>query len=134
MIVLIYFVMQGRKFNARKEDVDDMNYLGLRIYRFVLLLNLPYKDQGYQARNVNCCRVYSVYTLKPVLSGRYLQTRIDDQCSFSIRGGLRHLISLISYVKDGSHVSFCLVYSPETVHCSTKNAHTSEITFFTLIL
>ena len=24
---------QGRKFNARKEDVDDMNYLGLRIYR-----------------------------------------------------------------------------------------------------
>ena len=25
--------LKGRKFNARKEDVDDMNYLGLRIYR-----------------------------------------------------------------------------------------------------
>ena len=25
---------QGRKFNARKEDVDDMDYLGLRIYRW----------------------------------------------------------------------------------------------------
>ena len=25
--------IQGRKFNARKEDVDDMDYLGLRIYR-----------------------------------------------------------------------------------------------------
>merc|ERR1712025_1193963 len=28
--------MGGRKFNARKEDVDDMNYLGLRIYRFYI--------------------------------------------------------------------------------------------------
>jgi len=26
----------GKKFNARKEDVDDMNYLGLRIYRFYI--------------------------------------------------------------------------------------------------
>lgn len=25
-----------RKFNARKEDVDNMNHLGLRIYRFYI--------------------------------------------------------------------------------------------------
>ena len=27
------YIGQGKKFNARKEDVEDMNYLGLRIYR-----------------------------------------------------------------------------------------------------
>ena len=31
--VIIKTIIQGRKFNARKEDVDDMDYLGLRIYR-----------------------------------------------------------------------------------------------------
>jgi len=30
------YIYKGRKFNARKEDVDDMNYLGLRIYRFYI--------------------------------------------------------------------------------------------------
>ena len=30
------YVYKGRKFNARKEDVDDMNHLGLRIYRFYI--------------------------------------------------------------------------------------------------
>lgn len=28
------YIYKGRKFNSRKEDVDDMNHLGLRIYRF----------------------------------------------------------------------------------------------------
>ena len=28
--------------------------------------------------------------------------------------------------------AFCLLYSPETVHCSTKEAYNSEITFLTL--
>ena len=46
-------------------------------------------------------------------------------------------ISLISYVKDGSHVQtstsvLCLHSLPETVHCSTKDAYTSEITFLAL--
>ena len=30
------YIYKGRKFNARKEDVDDMNHLGLRIYRFYI--------------------------------------------------------------------------------------------------
>ena len=34
-------------------------------------------QQGYNARKVNCSCVYSAYILKPVLSGRTLQTRID---------------------------------------------------------
>ena len=45
-------------------------------------------------------------------------------------------LSLIFYVKDGSHVEsgfdIRLVFTlppPETVHCSTKDAYTSELTF-----
>ncbi|TRY64347.1 hypothetical protein TCAL_00458 [Tigriopus californicus] len=30
------YIYKGRKFNARKEDVDDMSYIGLRIYRFYI--------------------------------------------------------------------------------------------------
>ena len=30
------YIDKGRKFNARKEDVDNMNHLGLRIYRFYI--------------------------------------------------------------------------------------------------
>ncbi|XP_040579167.1 splicing factor YJU2 [Lepeophtheirus salmonis] len=30
------YIYKGRKFNARKEDVDEMNHLGLRIYRFYI--------------------------------------------------------------------------------------------------
>ena len=37
MLKIMDIILQGRKFNARKEDVDDMNYLGLRIYRFYYL-------------------------------------------------------------------------------------------------
>ena len=72
-----------------------------------------------------------------------------QQCSFSIRGGEKYFIliiyiivsydqniSLIFYVKDESHVRLwhpsCLHYRPETVHCSTKDAYTSEITFLAL--
>ena len=33
--------------------------------------------QGTNERKVNCGRVYSAYTLKPVLSGRNWLTRID---------------------------------------------------------
>ena len=42
-------------------------------------------------------------------------------------------ISLIIYVNDGSH-AICLVFTlpPVTVHCSTKGAFTSEITFLAL--
>jgi len=44
------------------------------------------------------------------------------------------------YVKDGSNYPcqgstsvLCLHYRPETVHCSTKDAYTSEITFLALV-
>ena len=46
-------------------------------------------------------------------------------------------INVRFYVKDGSHVRLvtsvlCLHYRPETVHCSTKDAYTSEINFLAL--
>ena len=34
------YIYKGRKFNSRKEDVDDMNHLGLRIYRFYIKVRL----------------------------------------------------------------------------------------------
>ena len=30
------YIAQGKKFNARKEDVENMSYLGIRIYRFYI--------------------------------------------------------------------------------------------------
>ncbi len=77
------------------------------------------------------------------------------QCSYSMRGGLKHLIliifivhrivfygqniSLIFYIKDGSHVRlwhpscvYITAQRAETVHCSTKDVYTSEITFLAL--
>ena len=46
-------------------------------------------------------------------------------------------ILLIFDAKDGSHVRLqhrfaCLHYRPETIHCHTKDAYTSEITFLLL--
>ena len=43
----------------------------------VYIYNVYIYMQGYNARKVNCGRVYSEYILKPVLSGRNLWTRID---------------------------------------------------------
>ena len=49
----------------------------------------PSSDQGYNARKVNCGRVYSVYILKPVLSGRTRnKTRNKKRCiSFRLVSG-----------------------------------------------
>lgn len=30
------YIYKGKKFNARKEDVDNESYLGIRIYRFYI--------------------------------------------------------------------------------------------------
>jgi len=30
------YIYKGKKFNARKEDVDNEDYLGIRIYRFYI--------------------------------------------------------------------------------------------------
>jgi hypothetical protein len=30
------YIYKGKKFNARKEDVENESYLGLRIYRFYI--------------------------------------------------------------------------------------------------
>ena len=75
------------------------------------------------------------------------------QCSSSIRGGYNHFVLIIliihiiiSYDQNISLVflcerwipcqavtsALCLHYRPETVHCSTKDAYTSEITFLAL--
>ena len=30
------YIYKGKKFNARKEDVENEDYLGIRIYRFYI--------------------------------------------------------------------------------------------------
>ena len=72
------------------------------------------------------------------------------QCSFSIRVGWKHsiliILIIVSYDKNISSIFLCerwipcqastsflgLHYRPETVHYSTKDAYTSEITFLAL--
>lgn len=34
------YIYKGKKFNARKEDVENEDYLGIRIYRFYIKVNL----------------------------------------------------------------------------------------------
>ena len=55
-------------FIPRDPSFSDWNF------RFT---TVPWKDQGTNARKINCSRVYSAYILKPVLSGRNFLTRID---------------------------------------------------------
>lgn len=33
------YIYKGKKFNARKEDVENEDYLGIRIYRFYIKVN-----------------------------------------------------------------------------------------------
>ena len=83
------------------------------------------------ARKVICSCVYSVYILKPVLSGRNWWTRKDASVFFYYP---RRLKALNFDNFDNSHNSFLWpeYYRPLTVHCSTKDANTSEITFLAL--
>lgn len=34
------YIYKGKKFNARKEDVENQDYLGIRIYRFYIKVSL----------------------------------------------------------------------------------------------
>ena len=84
--------------------------------------------------------------------GRICKQEDIHQWYSSIRGKLKHLIMLILIihiiVSYDQNIDFlcerwipcqavtsvlCLHYRPETVHCSTKDAYTSEITIFTLL-
>ena len=70
--------------------------------------------QGYNARKFNCSCVYSGHIVKPVLSGRNFIDFLSERwipCQASV---------------------LYLRYRPETVHYSTKDAYTSEITFLAL--
>ena len=90
---------------------------------------------------------WNQFSLGGICKQEYMQ-----QWSFSILGRLKHWIlkiliidiivsyeqniSLIFYVKDESHVrlrqpSFVYI-TAQTVHCSTKDAYTSEINFLAL--
>ena len=105
--------------------------------------------QGCSARKVNCSCVYSAY-----ISSLWVEFANKNRC-LSVRlvpgGGWKHWILIIhiivSYDQNIFHWFFlcekwipcqtvasvlCLHYRPETVHCSTKDAYTSEITFLAL--
>jgi hypothetical protein len=34
------YIYKGKKFNARKEDVENSDYLGIRIYRFYIKVKI----------------------------------------------------------------------------------------------
>ena len=79
--------------------------------------------QGYNARKVNCSCVNSAYILKPVLWAEFVN---KNRC-ISVR-----LVSEEDKSIQAVTSVLCLHYRPETVHCSTKDAYTSEITFLAL--
>ena len=59
----------------KKKDTQTLAILSKIITNLVLKIFKNKKDcsnQGYNARKVNCGRVYSAYILKPVLFGRNL--------------------------------------------------------------
>ena len=120
---------------------------------FIVYNHLNSKHQECNARKVNCSCVHSAYILKPVLFGRNLYTRIYASVFvlYSRRLKALKLIILIihiivSYEQNISLIFLCerwipcqavtsvlcLHYRPETVHCSTKDMYTSEITFLAL--
>lgn len=37
------YIYKGKKFNARKEDVENEDYLGIRIYRFYIKVRTPHQ-------------------------------------------------------------------------------------------
>jgi len=48
------YIYKGRKFNARKEDVEDMDYLGLRIYRFYIKCTACVSEICFRTDPENC--------------------------------------------------------------------------------
>ena len=56
-------------FNTQKKYLD---FISISLGACFLLNKKEALSQGYNVRKVNCNCVYSVYTLKPVLSGRNL--------------------------------------------------------------
>ena len=65
----------GVSLQKKKKDTQTLAILSKIITNLVLKIFKNKKDcsnQGYNARKVNCGRVYSAYILNPVLFGRNL--------------------------------------------------------------
>ena len=60
-----------------KENLRKHHYVVFCSYKKIRSALQIGRDQGTNAREVNCSYVYSVCILKPVLSRRNLLTRID---------------------------------------------------------
>ena len=53
------YIYKGKKFNARKEDVENETYLGIRIYRFYIKVNSISVRLFYvNSLKINCLDVY----------------------------------------------------------------------------
>jgi hypothetical protein len=57
-----------RKFNARKEDVDNMNHLGLRIYRFYIKCTACLSEISFRTDPANTDYVLEAGATRLVLS------------------------------------------------------------------
>ena len=106
------------------------------------------------------CGYYSMLACKVLMQGKQFvlggicKQEQMHQCSFSIRGGEKHLILIILKIHIIIHIMtrifhllfcgkgipcqavtsiLCLLFCPKAIHCSTKNAYTSEITFLALV-
>ena len=126
--------------------------ISLQHFRFLLCIivrSFIYM-QGYNARKVNCSCVH-IET-----SSLWAEFVKKNRC-ISVRLVSEEVKSINFDDFDNSHNSFlwpeyfidflcerripwqastsvlCLHYRPETIHCSTKDAHTSEITFLALL-
>ena len=95
--------------------------------------------QGYNERKVNCSCEQSAYILKPVLSvwAEFVNKNFDNfDNSCNIFFSLNRIFYWFFMWKldpmSGCDILPVFTLPPETVHCSTKDAYTSEITFLAL--
>lgn len=82
------YIYKGRKFNARKEDVDDMNYLGLRIYRFYIKCTACVSEICFRTDPATTDYIIEVGILR-IIAGNLNNTALRYY-RLVLRGILRH--------------------------------------------
>lgn len=79
------YIYKGKKFNARKEDVENETYLGIRIYRFYIKVKMNFDKMHLPNESNNHQRHFSfMFGIVYKMSwGNILQNRSTEH-------GLRH--------------------------------------------
>lgn len=55
------YIYKGKKFNARKEDVENETYLGIRIYRFYIKVCRIWIFSSIPTRRLDCVDAALMY-------------------------------------------------------------------------